>query len=628
MTDYLHDILIPRLLEKEKDQNVQKGIVDFYKVFRKKQIKHLIQRFVRVIPKSHAYYHRLGKEFRLIVNKDFVKVFLQVRDILELAGDVPHIIRGSAGCSLVCYLMGITDIDPIKYKISLARFMHDEREDCPDVDMDFPHNVRSDIYEKIFEKWDGKVARISNHIYYKHKSALKEAIRRKGYHRFLPKDVDLDKIFPDEKDRVEVLENAQEIEGQFRGHSLHCGGIVIFDQKVPEDLYLQEFLIKQEKKGAQIKLNKDEVEDMNLIKIDILSNRGLSQLWQISQKPLIGYEHDDAVYSLLASGENIGITYAESRGMRKLFMEMKPKSIEDIACVLALIRPAAAGGGQKMEFLKRCEFFTEPDVEFVIYDDDAIKYISKLIDVDEGKADIYRKAFAKRRTVVKKEFEKILREKNPDMKDEMVSKIMTRLSQLQDYSFCKSHAISYALLVYALAYQKLHNPLQFWQSTLDNCHSSYRKWVHHREAVKFGNLNIDIIGCPVNCYFKKGYWGGASFLPGMYFNIECIKKKGKDVNIAKFKGIIATYRVCNPRKDMKGATKCEDQPKQKSKRSITFVTIGYEDGKYVDLVIWGAHSLNTVHCLEGEGEYVDCKCPWVNVTKLKYCRITNNSQEC
>ena len=130
------------------------------------------------------------------------------------------------------------------------------------------------------------------------------------------------------------------------------------------------------------KLNKDEVEDA-LIKIDILSNRGLSQLWDISQRKIIDYPHDDKnIYDFFSKGENLGLTYGESRGMRKIFVEMKPKSIHDIAAALALIRPAAAKNGQKFDYLRTYHIPNEVKKnDFVIFDDDAIEYIARILNI-------------------------------------------------------------------------------------------------------------------------------------------------------------------------------------------------------------------------------------------------------
>ena len=142
---------------------------------------------------------RLVKEFELIINFNFEEVFYQVYEILQLSKGVQHIIRGSAGSCLLCYLMGITNIDPIKENIALSRFMHKDRESIPDIDIDFPSNNRDEIYKKIFNNWENKVARISNHIIYKEKSALREAIRNEGYRKFVPRDYKLSDIFNDDE---------------------------------------------------------------------------------------------------------------------------------------------------------------------------------------------------------------------------------------------------------------------------------------------------------------------------------------------------------------------------------------------------------------------------------------------
>ena len=132
--------------------------------------------------------------------------------------------------------------------------------------------------------------------------------------------------------------------------------------------------------GAQLKLNKEEVEDYGFIKIDVLSNRGLSQLTDAGGNGFEYPETDPLITSLLSSGENLGLTYAESRGMRKIFMKMRPRNINDIAIALALIRPAAAS--QKSEFLRNYDLKNLED--YIIYDDDAIQYIQRVMCCSES----------------------------------------------------------------------------------------------------------------------------------------------------------------------------------------------------------------------------------------------------
>ena len=215
---------------------------------------------------------------KLIVKNNFVDCFLQVMEILNITKNIPHIIRGSSGSSLTCYLLGITNIDPIKYNISLARFMHKLRKDLPDIDIDFPYNKRDYIFNQIYKIWNNKVARISNHNMYHTKSALRQAIRDEGHRKFVPKWCSLNKIFDNKKQIDNVKQRKEDLIGTFRCYSLHCGGIVIFDDEISDDLLV---------KDKQLKFNKDDVEEQGLIKIDILSNRGLAQLWDISNKPIM-----------------------------------------------------------------------------------------------------------------------------------------------------------------------------------------------------------------------------------------------------------------------------------------------------------------------------------------------------
>jgi len=141
------------------------------------ELKKLItNKFVRKCPDLLEYSSRLEKELDLIVKKKFVNYILQVCEILELVGDTPHIIRGSSGSSLVCWLLGITNIDPISNSICFARFLNEFRNSMPDIDMDFPHNHRDKIFTKIFEKWNN-VVRISNHVLYGQKSAIRKALK-------------------------------------------------------------------------------------------------------------------------------------------------------------------------------------------------------------------------------------------------------------------------------------------------------------------------------------------------------------------------------------------------------------------------------------------------------------------
>ncbi len=212
--------------------------------------------FVRKIPEDHRYTERMNEEFALIDKFGFTKVFLQVQQIIQITRErkIPHIIRGSAGSSLVCFLMGITEIDPILYNLELARFMNHGRQDLPDIDIDVPYNRRDELYSAIEEKWSKKVARISNHVHYRMKTALRETAkeillktpeteeRSRKLQQLRRREFSLGKILNADEQAL-ATQRAKELNGKVKHNSLHCGGIVIFEdeEEVPAELLIENY---------------------------------------------------------------------------------------------------------------------------------------------------------------------------------------------------------------------------------------------------------------------------------------------------------------------------------------------------------------------------------------------------
>jgi len=569
--------------------------------------------FIRPIPPLYKYQIQLDEEYELIDKNNFTPVFLQVCTILELINQIGeesgkpilHVIRGSAGSSLVCFLLGITHIDPILHNIQLARFMNSRRTDIPDIDIDVPYNRREEIYGRIATTWPQQVARISNYCKWSNKTAMretiKEVLRAKGEE--IPRALnrkyyDAQKILGGDKQLLkEVKETAEKKVGTLKNYSKHCGGIVIFEEqgKVPEELILQR-IEANGKPLVQINLDKDDTEKSGFIKIDILSNRGLAQLADICPNQSLNeyVESDFRVQKMFEKGLNIGITFGESRGMRKLFMEMKPKNINDVAIALALIRPAAAAEGRKQEFLEKWKYGCDDNdalMKPIIYDDDAIYKIRCAIGCNAAEADVWRKAFAKGNAKARVDFR--IKMAEIGHKQDIINSVVEDLNQLIYYSFCKSHAFSYAQLVWALAYWKVYKPHEFWTATLNHCDSEYRKWVHFREArcsglqlsrsegpYKLGKRNglpalISSMGeqallaepNPISEYKEFGYWTSELFLPGCGLWKESQQRlDGK--KMYKFRGLIATGRTIS-----------------RDWGVCTLICIGVDNNRYVDLVI-------------------------------------------
>jgi superfamily II DNA or RNA helicase len=421
--------------------------------------------FKRTLPESQIYKERLDQELQLFHEKHLFPYLFHALDILKLTPKIPHITRGSCGSSLVCYLLGISNIDPLKYNIQFARFLNEYRTTLPDIDFDFPHNLRDEVFLQIYLNWPGRVARISNHVYYHKKSALRKAVQNAGIHKQIPAIQIHDYIRKLQKQiRMKIYEDSKRLENTFRTYSLHCGGIVFYPEGVPKELQLKQSSTNM---LSQIILNKENISKNKQFKIDILASRGLTQLYEALKFRTIDFEaHADDLETanLFARGDNIGVTLAESPLIRKTLIKLKPQTIDDIAKCLAIIRPAA----------KKAK--TEPITSSsLIYDDDAITILQSYLNCSAAEADMIRRACTKADTsIINETLKKVPHSTAVHLKE--------IIEDLRKYSFCKSHAYSYAQLVWQLGYMKVHHPKEFWKATLKHCQSSYRKWVHLYEA--------------------------------------------------------------------------------------------------------------------------------------------------
>ena len=302
-------------------------------------------------------------------------------------------------------------------------------------------------------------------------------------------------------------------------------------------------------------------------------SRGLSQLYYCHRFNTIDFNiniGDKRTIELLCSGNNIGITLAETPLMRKALMLIKPKNINDLAVCLSIIRPAASDAKKEFQL-------NNFNSEHIIFDDDVIQVLSKLCGCEEDEADKLRRGYCKNKKDSLDTIDGFLKDKSKKTQ----VKIKKILSNLRKYGFCKAHAYSYAQLVWQLAYQKAHFPKRFWKATLKNVKSCYRKWVHLYEASQVG-LSVNKNSCNKSIYAQHrekkhdsnsyhssleqvkeyGYWKmNGHFFPGCYY--EEINDK------IMIKGVIASSRCFNY---------------GKNKKLLLYVCI---NGNYIDVIVNG-----------------------------------------
>ncbi len=548
-TDDLADLLRSDVLPRERilpNPHDQPGGLD--------HLRQLCERGLRdrLLGADLAARQRLREELRLIAETGLAGYFLTVHEITRQVRADGHTmaLRGSAGNSLVCYLLGITDVNPLRFGLTLERFLHAGRVDLPDIDLDFDWKVRDVVIDRTIQRYgSAHAARICTHQMLQPRSAFREAAKLHGLSNeqisqlllTLDRRVDemidsvasvgrqphdsslrmktlmgltpharqnVPRAFPLEPARwPRLLADAARLLGRPDHLSLHPGGIVMTPTPLEEHVPLQ-----WAAKGVVVtQLEKDGVERIGLVKIDLLGNRALAtvdearRIVERTDEPPL---HDPATEALLERGDTLGIAQLESPAMRHLLLQMRARSLDDVILALALLRPGAAGLGVKERFLRRrlgLDALTEVHPRLLqilpeghglmIYEDDALRLIRALTGLAAAPADFLRKRIAKHQTddearQLRAEFlARCHQGPRPHLPPALLDELWDHLSKFNRYSFCKSHAVSYGLIAWHGAYLKAHHPLAFWTAALNNNQGSYARWVHV-EAIRNASLTI------------------------------------------------------------------------------------------------------------------------------------------
>lgn len=480
----------------------------------------LPRRYPMVSPECRT---RLEHELRVIEKLGFVEYFLVVHDIVRAARakGAPVAGRGSGASSLVAYLLGITNVCPLRYRLPFERFLHEGRTDYPDLDLDFCWRTRDDVIRYVFDRygWD-RVAMVSSHITFQARGAFREVARVHGLSdaqisriqrgmgalfddpRAQPTDQLLGRLPIAPPQFRQIVDDARRIHGYPHYLSVHPGGVVIGKETIDRHTPIQ-----KAEKGVMIShFDKDGIEAVGLVKIDLLGNRGVSTIREACTI-LGGFDsesipdQDPATVKLLKNGDTIGCNQLESPAMRHLLQMMRPTGIAELMKCLALIRPAPASMGMKDAFIRRHRelepWAVHPKLApvlgetygIMLYEDDAMQVAAALAGVPLADGDRLRKAIKKCRTdedrlrVSKQFLELCARAGAPE---DVAKDVWVQMAKFNEYSFCMSHAASYAQLAYAAAWLRTHKPLAFWVSALNNNMGMYEKRVYIDQARRAG----------------------------------------------------------------------------------------------------------------------------------------------
>jgi DNA-directed DNA polymerase III PolC len=459
----------------------------------------LPRRYPRVGPEHRA---RIELELELIRGKRFAGYFLAVHDLIREAGATRTCGRGSGAASIVSYLLGITNVDPIAANLMFERFLSEARLDPPDLDIDFAYDERDTVIASVFARYGReRVAMVSNHVYFQPRGALRDVAMAFGRPEAELKtlarlqrgwDEGLQGI-QDNPAWAPVLAQAQALAGHFHQLSVHPGGTVIAPGPLWHHVPTQPAPAKE---GVSITAwDKDGVEDYGLVKIDLLGNRSLAVVRDALEElgdrsperpgkpPAAGLWQprlDPATQDLLARGDSMGVFYVESPATRQLQQRVGKGDFETLVIHSSLIRPAAHHWIDTYVKRSRGEEIYVPShpalgallsesYGVLVYQEDVVRVGMALAGWSHPEADQLRKLLGKHDCARKLPlFEARFREGCLDqgIPEPVIEEVWDMVRTFRGYSFCKPHSASYAQVSFESAWLKAHHPAVFFAAVI------------------------------------------------------------------------------------------------------------------------------------------------------------------
>lgn len=457
-----------------------------------------------------AAQRRLRSELNTIAKLGLANYFLVVKNIVDFATErgIPVAGRGSGAGSLVAYLLGITQVDPIREHLLFERFLNEHRPDYPDLDIDICWRRRDEVIEYVYDRFGrARTAMVATHARFELRSAAREVAKAFGLSPYESQALAV--RLPWKGDAQTILKALRQIRPELplrtsrriarlaaaciglpHHTSVHCGGIVIADRPITDYSPLE-----IAPKGIQVtQLDMHAIEKMGLVKIDLLGNRALTVIdetlrdvgktWRNpARRPA-----DRKTADLLSTGRTLSCFQLESPAMRTLLKMLKATKLDDVTLALALVRPGPSACGMKDAFVRRRlnggGNTRDLKGHVLVYEEDVMRTISHFTGLTLAEADILRREIKAATEAVRDEFIALVTTAGYSRSTAL--KIWSHLERFASYAFSKAHAASYAVLASATAYLKANHPVEFYASILRNHAGMYPIWVHVNEARRLG----------------------------------------------------------------------------------------------------------------------------------------------
>ena len=462
----------------------------------------------------------LNKELAMIEKLDIAQYFLTIYDVIQYAryGVEPPILcqgRGSAANSAVCYVLGITAVDPDKNDLLFERFISEERKEPPDIDVDFEHERREEVIQHIYGQYGrehaglcatvihyrprmairevGKVMGLSEDI----TSALAKTIWGSGGREIGAKEATEAGLDLNDPLMARTIKLAEQLIGMPRHLSQHVGGFILTETPLTQTVPIGNGAMKDR---SFIEWDKNDIEELRILKIDVLALGMLTCIRKAfdmidahygKRYDLASIKHDDAVYEMLCKGDSVGVFQVESRAQINMLPRLQPREFYDLVIQVAIVRPGPIQGDMVHPFLRRRnglepEEYPSPGPEYdqdelknilsrtmgvPIFQEQAMKIAMVAAEFSTAEANELRKAMATFRskgTIGMLEDKMVGRMIGRGYDAEFAHRCFNQIKGFGDYGFPESHAASFAHLVYVSSWIKHHYPDVFCAALLNS----------------------------------------------------------------------------------------------------------------------------------------------------------------
>ncbi len=520
---------------------------------------------------SAPYRERLETELRVIRDMGFPGYFLIVADFIQWARDNDIAVgpgRGSGAGSLVAWVLGITDLDPLQHNLLFERFLNPERVSMPDFDVDFCMEGRDRVIDYVAERYGrDRVAQIITFGTMAAKAVIRDTGRVLGQpygfvdriaklvpfeigmtlDKALEQSDELAAMYRDDEEVTAIIDLARSLEGLVRNAGKHAGGVVIAPDKLTDfaPLYCEEG-----GGNTVTQLDKDDVEAIGLVKFDFLGLKTLTiidwavriinaadgeQKLDIARVPMT----DGDTFKLLQGTKTVAVFQLESNGMRDLIKRMRPNQFDDLVALVALFRPGPLQSGMVDDFILRKQSMNQAETDYlhpdlkpvleetygvILYQEQVMQVAQVLAGYTLGGADLLRRAMGKKNPEKMAEQREIFVTGATErgVSERTATRIFDLMEKFAGYGFNKSHSAAYAVLSYQTAYLKAHYPAAFMAAVMSADLDNTDRLVTLKDDCR--QLGLQVLAPNVN---RSAYHFSVSDKHSILYGLGAIKGVGR-----------------------------------------------------------------------------------------------------